>query len=91
MTSLDTLQPGDRARLASVGGGRGFRRRLLEMGLLPGTEVWLVRRAELGGLVELVVRGAHLSLRRKEAREVVVEKVTATVMTGTRAVDAPGP
>ena len=78
MTSpLDTLQPGDSAQLVSVGGSRGFRRRLLEMGLLPGTAVRLVRRAELGGLLELEVRGAHLSLRRSEAREVIVSPSAA--------------
>ena len=70
--TLSALASGDRATLVSIGGRRGFRRRLLEMGLLPGTPVRIVRRAELGGLVELEVRGAHLSLRQREAHEVRV-------------------
>lgn len=43
------------------------------MGLLPGTPIAVVRQARLGGLLELEVRGAHLSLRPNEAREVNVE------------------
>ena len=44
-----------------------------ELGLLPGTAVRLVRRTDLGDLVELEVRGCHLSLRRSEAAELMVE------------------
>lgn len=73
MVQLTALQPGSSARLVSIGGRRGFRRRLLEMGLLPGTRVRMVRRAELGNMLQLEVRGCHLSLRSSEAREVLVE------------------
>jgi ferrous iron transport protein A len=47
--------------------------RLREMGLLPGTEVTLVRTAPLGDPIEIRVRGYHLSLRKSEAAHVVVE------------------
>jgi Fe2+ transport system protein FeoA len=67
MLRIDDFRPGDRARLAHLGGERGFNRRLMEMGFLPGTSVRLVRRVPVGDLVELEVRGGHVSLRASEA------------------------
>ena len=45
----------------------------MELGLLPGTSVRMVRRVEIGDLVEIEVRGSHLSLRLSEARAVLLE------------------
>ena len=73
MTNLDALSAGARARLVSVGGERAFRCRLMEMGLLPGTILHLVRRVDVGGVLELEVRGCRLTVRRGEARKLVVE------------------
>jgi ferrous iron transport protein A len=73
VTSLDTLSPGTRARLVSLGGERGFRCRLMELGLLPGTTLHLVRRVDVGGVLELEVRGCRLTVRRGEARLLLVE------------------
>jgi Fe2+ transport system protein FeoA len=77
MVSLDSLAPGQQARLVSVGGERAFRCRLMEMGLLPGTAVRLVRRIEAGGVLELEVRGSRLSVRCGEARHLLVQGVNA--------------
>lgn len=55
-----------------VGGERGFRRRLLELGLLPGVDIQLLRVAPLGDPLELLTRGAHLSIRRREAQMIEV-------------------
>jgi len=73
MRPLSELRPGDRARLTRVGGERGFRRRLMEMGILPGTEVRLVRSVGIGDLIELEVRGAYISLRLSEAQSLFLE------------------
>jgi Fe2+ transport system protein FeoA len=73
MSSLDQLRPGQTGRLVHLGGERVFRRRLMELGLLPGTPVRLVRRVAVGDLVELEVRGCHVSLRLAEASHLVVE------------------
>ena len=54
---------------------RGVARRLLEMGLLPGTEVRVVRVAPLGDPIELNLRGYALSIRRAEALGIEVEPV----------------
>ena len=76
MTNLSQLMPGSKAILAEIGGERAFRRRLMEMGLLPGTEVRVVRRVEVGGLVQLEVRGCHVSLRLSEAEQLTFERVS---------------
>ncbi|MCK6553116.1 ferrous iron transport protein A [Candidatus Binatia bacterium] len=55
-----------------VGGDRAFRRRLMELGLVPGTRVEVVGRAPLGDPIELLVRGCSLSIRRGEALCVTV-------------------
>lgn len=73
MISIDDMSAGASACLQNIGGERSFRRRLMELGLLPGTEVQLVRRADVGGVLELEVRGCRLSLRRSEARQIQVE------------------
>lgn len=67
MVSLDTLSNGAFGRLVQLGGDRSFRRRLMELGLLPGTPVRVVRRAEMGGVLELEVRRARLTVRTAEA------------------------
>ncbi len=48
--------------------------RLLEMGLLPGTSVEVVRLAPLGDPIDLKVRGFHLSIRQHEAVRIQVER-----------------
>ena len=73
MRSLDSLPAGSTAALGRLDGERGFRRRLMEFGLLPGAEVRIVRRVDIGGLIELEVRGSRLTLRRSEADQLFVE------------------
>ena len=70
--TLDSLETGRRGRIATVGGPAGIRRRLLEMGLTPGTMVRVVRFAPLGDPIDIEVRGYHLSLRKHEARQVAL-------------------
>lgn len=55
-----------------MGGARSVRRRLLELGLTPGTEVAIVGVSPLGDPLELSVRGSRLSIRKKEALEIEV-------------------
>jgi Fe2+ transport system protein FeoA len=68
--SLKDLPPGQSAHLVEIGGDRSFRRRLMELGFLPGTRVRMVRRVDIGDLVEIELRGSHISLRRSEASAV---------------------
>jgi Fe2+ transport system protein FeoA len=63
---------GELLTIEQIGGEGGFRRRLLEMGLLPGTCVMVKSVAPLGDPIELLVRGASLSIRKEEAATVSV-------------------
>ncbi len=77
---LSELEVGDVADIEHVGGERSFRRRLMELGLVPGTSVELKAVAPLGDPLELLVRGASLSIRRGDAALVRVRpgvKLTA--------------
>jgi Fe2+ transport system protein FeoA len=75
MVPLSELKPKERGTIAKVGGDGPVRRRILDMGVVPGTEVEVVKVAPLGDPVDLLIRGYHLSLRKEEAREIFVEKV----------------
>ncbi|HTI70247.1 MAG TPA: FeoA family protein [Candidatus Limnocylindria bacterium] len=70
--SLASLAPGSKAVIAEIRVPVEHRGRLLEMGMLVGTAVELVRFAPLGDPVEIKVRGYHLSLRRHEAELILV-------------------
>jgi len=72
MHPLQTLRPGSIGTLLQVQGLRSFRRRLLELGLVPGTEVRLLRHSAVHGLVEIEARGSRLSLRTSEAEQLTV-------------------
>lgn len=65
--TLDRLAPGERGVIARLDGEPAVRRRLMELGLVPGTTIELVRRAPMGDPIEFTARGVHLSLRRSEA------------------------
>lgn len=69
---LSELPLGLPAIIERVDGERSFRRRLLELGLLPGTTVSVKRVAPLGDPIELCARGANLSIREREAAGIVV-------------------
>lgn len=69
---LSELPVGGAGDVLAVAGEPAMRVRLLEMGLIPGTRVSVLKRAPMGDPLELRVRGYHLSLRRAEAHAVTV-------------------
>lgn len=71
--TLKELAPGEQAVIAAVGGQGGIRRRIYEMGLVPGVELVMERYAPLGDPVEVMCGGFHLSLRKTEADTIVLE------------------
>src|SRR6187402_574745 len=75
--TLADLKLGDVVTIDHVGGERAFRRRLMELGLVPGTRVELVAVAPLGDPLELLVRGSSLSIRRADAASVRVMRDAA--------------
>lgn len=70
--SLDALEAGRRARVTAVRGSGAVARRLMEMGVVPGAPVRVIKAAPLGDPLEVRVRNYHLALRRSEARTVSV-------------------
>jgi ferrous iron transport protein A len=70
---LTSLALGGAAKVTEIKVPPQSRGRLLEMGLLVGTPVQLVRFAPLGDPVEIKVRGYHLTLRRQDAEQIFVE------------------
>jgi len=73
--TLSELEPQEKGRIVKVGGRRGIRRRLLDMGMVAGAEVEVQRVAPLGDPVEIRVKGYDLALRREEAHSIQVELV----------------
>ena len=73
MKTLAELAPGDRGKVAKVAGDADAARRLMEMGLMRGTPVEVIRVAPLGDPLEVRVRGFMLTLRRAEAEHIEVE------------------
>ena len=71
--TLATLRSGMRAIVLRIQGEEEFAHRLMELGLVPGTEIAVIRRAPLGDPVELKVRGTHFSIRLSEAERIHVD------------------
>lgn len=72
---LTQVRIGQRASVKRLTCKGAVRQRMLDMGLVPGAEIAVVRRAPLGDPIEFDVKGYHLSLRRSEAEQVLVELV----------------
>lgn len=74
--SLKTLTVGDQGKITGFDkSGKAYRKRLLAMGLTPGTEFVVTRFAPLGDPVEIKIRGFSLTLRKNEAEVLLIEKV----------------
>ncbi|NOY94690.1 MAG: ferrous iron transport protein A [Deltaproteobacteria bacterium] len=88
--TLSALPPGQKAVVQRVGGPRALRRRLMEMGLLPGTEIEVIRAAPMRDPIELSLRGYRLSIRLAEAAQVTLAppvELSSTVATDDHALE----
>lgn len=72
---LSELKQGQTATVVRVGGNGLLRRRILEMGLVKGTDLYVEKYAPLKDPMELVVKGFHISLRVEEAAHIIVENL----------------
>ena len=73
---LSELKEGQTATVVRVGGNGILRRRILEMGILKGSQVHVEKYAPLKDPLELVVKGYHVSLRVEEAAQITVDNIT---------------
>ena len=71
--TIDTFAVGERGVVTAVAGEGRVRRRLFDMGVTPGAEVLLRKKAPLGDPLEVNLRGYELSLRKSEAACVETE------------------
>ena len=71
--TLDTLELNKEAIITKVGGEGELRLRLLDMGLIPKTKIYIRKVAPLGDPIEVHVRGYELTLRLEDARNIQVE------------------
>lgn len=69
---LSDLEPGQRGVVVRIGGGGVARRRIMDMGIVGGAEILVVRRAPLGDPVEFELRDYNLTLRKREAENIYV-------------------
>jgi ferrous iron transport protein A len=72
--TLDILPIGKNAKICSVGGEGALRLRMLDMGLIPGTEVSVRKTAPLGDPLEISVRGYKLTMRKDDARLIKIRE-----------------
>lgn len=77
MLSAATLKVGESGVVEDVDGADTTALRLLEMGLVSGTSVTLIKTAPTGDPLQFRVRGFHLSLRKAEAQRVRLHKASA--------------
>jgi ferrous iron transport protein A len=74
---LSELKAGDRAQVSSVAAEPAVRRRLMDLGLVRGTELELLRFAPLGDPIEISCNGLLLTMRRNEADGITVHKLAS--------------
>lgn len=76
MNDFTQLKTGNSGRILGFAkGDRAYRKRLMAMGLTPGTEFTVTRVAPLGDPVEIRVRGFSLTLRKAEAQLLNIESI----------------
>ena len=75
---LSDMKEGETAIIIRIGGNGALRRRILEMGLLKNSEVYVEKYAPLKDPIELIVKGYHVTLRVKEASQILVEKTESS-------------
>lgn len=73
--TLKDARVGDSVKVLKVQGEGPIRRRIMDLGITKGVEIYIRKVAPLGDPFELTVRGYELSIRKDDAKMVLVEKV----------------
>ena len=72
--TLNDLAIGKEAVITAVNGESALRLRLLDMGLIPGTTVKVIKIAPLGDPIEITLRGYELTIRREHAKKIIIKE-----------------
>ena len=73
--NLTNLPIGATARVVAVNGNNAIAKRLMEMGVVPGVSVRVIKAAPFGDPLEIRVRGYHLAMRKNEADAIEVNEI----------------
>lgn len=73
MRTLADLKPGQVGKVTSLESFGALRRRIIDMGIIPGTLITMKKVALLGDPIEINLRGYNLSIRKADARRIKVE------------------
>ena len=87
--TLNELKIGQSACIKTVGGKGALRQHFLDMGVIPGTEVSVVKLAPMGDPMELQIHGYELTLRLADAEQIEIEPITERTREHTGAKDIP--
>lgn len=71
--TLSTLKPGDQGIVKKINAQGSLKQRLLDMGIVAGSTFEVVKLAPLGDPIDIRIKGYHLSLRKEEAKSIIVE------------------
>mgnify|MGYP001281804879 CR=1 FL=1 len=71
--TLLSLSPGETAVIRTFNNDLNLQSRLVEMGILPGVEIRLIKKAPFKGPIEFKIRGYEVSLRYRDAEQVLVQ------------------
>lgn len=78
MRSLDELRIGESGQIVKISYAGPVTRRILDLGMVKGASVEVVKVAPLGDPIEIKVRGCNISLRRREAATILVDEPVGT-------------
>jgi Fe2+ transport system protein FeoA len=72
---LSQMKEGQAARIVKIGGNGAVRRRILEMGIVKDSKIYVEKYAPLKDPLEIIVKGYHVSLRVEEAAQITVAEI----------------
>lgn len=75
MKTLKEAQVGETVKVVKLNGSGAIKRRIMDMGITKGVEIYVMKVAPLGDPMEVTVRGYELSLRKMDAEMIEVEEV----------------
>ncbi len=76
---LTNIPSGESAKVTHVSGNSQITKRLMEMGVVPGVSVRMIKSAPFGDPLEISLRGYHLAMRKSEADQIEVQSSTPVV------------
>lgn len=73
MNTLRNAKPGDTVKVAGINGEGALKRRIMDMGVTKGVEIYVRKVAPLGDPIEVTVRGYELSVRKADAEMIEIQ------------------